>query len=198
MIDAQLEDIIHQSVMMVRSLLGRSIDEYYRRKVTLASISLSSSFGSTSLATYPITDPMRISIWDPALKEVPVVPQERFSAIRTLYTMSTTQGIATVYQDGGASNAFTLAILTGAVSPVTTLQMTYLAAPSKPATDATYIDLPDHVVPMMLDTAVVQVFRKLSKQPPVEVEQRLQASVQNFLQQTGLSLTSAQPAQVRP
>jgi len=195
-IDNQINDIIHNSVLFMRSLLGRSLDGFYNTTATLGTLSMTAGYGSVTIASYSIADINRMSLYDPTLKEIPIVSNTQFNSFRTIYTggsggtIGATGAVATIFNSAGTPNVLKLGLFTGsASSSITTVELTYPRNPVKVTTDADSLDLPDHLVPITQDVAVVSIFRKLSKNPPADVESRVTSFVASQLNQLGLKVT---------
>lgn len=191
-IDLQLNDIIHNAVLLVRTMLGRAIDSFYMTQVTLGTISLTSGLGAVTIATYSIADPTRVSIFDPTLKEIPVLSATQFNALRALYTttqVGATAGFATIEAAAGTPNVLKVEIYTGASGTITTALLYYPRNPEKVTTDANTIDLPDHLIPIAQDMATVSIYRRLSKQAPLDVENRVTSFINSQVSQLGLKIT---------
>lgn len=185
-IETQMNDIVHNAILLVRSLMGRMVDGFYITNTTLGSITITSGYGTITIATYSIADVNGISLYDATLKEIPVLPVSKFNAIRTLYSLTTTQAIASVFSTSGTPNILSIAIATGAVGPLTTVQINYPRNPVKVSADADTIDIPDYLVPIAQDIATVSIFRKLSKAAPSDLEGRVVSFINSQLGQLNL------------
>jgi hypothetical protein len=192
LIDLELVDIIHNSAMMVRTLLGRVLDPFYMSEQTLGTITFTAGFATITIATYSIADINGLTLYDPTLKEVPILPYMQFNALRSLYTatqIGTTDAIATVEVEAGTPNVLSLAFWSGVSSPITTMTIQYPRNPVKVSTDADTIDLPDYLIPIAQDMATMSVFRQVSRVPPVDVESRVTSFVSSQIAALGLKIS---------
>jgi hypothetical protein len=192
LIDLQLNDIIHNAVLLVRSMMGRVLDPWYTVEATLGSTTITAGFGTITIATLSIADVNKITLYDPTLLEIPVVPYVQFNALRALYTsaqIGTTDAIACVEAETGTPNVLSIAFYTGASSPLTTVTIQYPRNPVKVTIDIDTIDLPDHLIPIAQDMATVSIYRKLSKTAPTDVESRVTNFITSQVAQLGLKVS---------
>lgn len=90
--------------------------------------------------------------------------------------------IASLYSntDGAAVVDFYCGYATGAFPITTTL--THLATPIKETVDGNTIDLPDRWVPLAIDHCVLLIFRRLAKQAPADIENRVSSTAVSIAQ----------------
>jgi hypothetical protein len=158
--------------------------------VAIASVSGIAGYGFCSLASYSIADPTKISLFHATLKEIPIVSIEQFNAIKTLYStsdISTTTGIATIM---AKSNGLNLALYANsATSFPLSVSMYYPRNPVKVTTDADTLDLPDYLIPITQDVAVMSVFRRLGKAAPTDVNARVTGFINSQVAQLGIKVS---------
>jgi hypothetical protein len=191
LLELQLNDIVHNAIVFVRSILGRAIDGFYNTEQVLGSITFSSGWGSITIATYSIADINKIRIFDPTLKEIPVLSYTKFNALRSVYSssdISSTHAIATVAASSGTPNVLKIEFFS-ASGTITTATLYYPRNPVKVTTDTDTLDLPDHLIPIAQDVATVSVFKKLKKEPPADANQNVMSFVQGQIQQLGYKVS---------
>jgi len=192
LIDLQLNDIIHNSIMLVRTMLGRALDAFYNTEQLLGSITLTSGYGTITIATYSIAEIIKCRLFDPTLKEIPIVSNLKFNALRSLYTntmIGAVDGFATIAAQAATPNVLKVELFTGATGTVTTLNLYYPRNPVKVTVDTDTVDLPDHLVPIAQDMATFSVYRKLSKTPPADADARVTSFIQGQMSQLGFEIS---------
>lgn len=196
LIELQLNDIIHGSVMLVRALMGKLIDKFYITRQSL-SMTIASGAGNVDISSYSIADMTKISLFDSSattlMKEIPVLSNADFNALRTLYSttdMLAGTAIATIKSTGTGPFVNKLYIHTKSDTADTeTLHMFYPRNPIKVVTDIDSIDLPDFLIPIAQDIATVNIFRKTSKTPPAEIESRVTGFINSQVAMLGLKVS---------
>ena len=184
-IDPQMNDIIHNSVLLVRSIMGRSIDEFYLMNSPLHAITMTNGFGSSSISSISIANLRGITIRDSSLGVIPVLSHRDFNHISSLYTpteMGTKGAIATVETLESSPVVLSIEFYSGA-NTISNPRLYYSRNPYKITTDTDTIDIPDYLVPIVQDSATVSVFRLLVKTPPVEIENRVKEFIGSQLKQ---------------
>jgi hypothetical protein len=194
-IDLQLIDLIHNSVLMVRAMMGKMINNFYVTRQAL-SMTISSGAGSVDISTYSIADINGISLFDSSattlLKEIPIVSNAQFNAIKTLYpvaSMSLTSAVATIKSSGTPYANKIYLHGNSALADTETLHMFYPRNPVKVTADADTIDLPDFLIPIAQDMTTISVFRRLSKAAPMDIENRVTSFINSQVNQLGLQVS---------
>lgn len=198
MLDSQLKDTFHESLLSVRSVLDILVDDEYRivgSDTTVPGTFSTSSSGYTDNTGDPIAagtvydlNLTKVSLFGLTqfAGEIPFFSKKRFDALRsTLRTyntdFATTKGIATIYST--TTGTVVIAVYgnpTATTAP--TFAFTYLRQPTKEATLTNTVDIPDRWVPLVIDHCTAQVFKKMSKTVPVDIEARMRADVLNISQ----------------
>jgi hypothetical protein len=198
MIESQLNDLVHESVLSVRGALDILVDDEYRisaNNPTVPGTFSTSSSGYCDNSGDPIASG---TIYDMNLKnmslfgvtqysgEIPIFSKKKFDALRSVLRNNTTdfavtKGIATVYST--TTGTVIIAVYgypTANTAP--TFNFIYLRQPTRETTDTNTIDLPDRWVPLLIDHCTAQIFKRLSKTVPPDIDARLKADVTNIAQ----------------
>lgn len=194
-IDLQLIDLIHNSVLMIRAMMGRLVDGFYVTRQALT-MTISSGTGTADISTYSIADINGISLFDSSsttlMKEIPIVSSAEFNAHRTLYaqaTMPATAAVATIKSSGSPFANKIYLYGNSSLADTETLHMFYPRNPVKVTTLADTIDLPDLLVPIAQDMTTMTVLRMLKKEIPAELDNRTTTFVNSQIAQLGLNIT---------
>jgi hypothetical protein len=198
MVEGQLNDTFHQSLLSVRSALDILVDDEYRivgSDTTVPGTFSTSSSGYTDNTGDPIAagtvfdmNPSKLSLFGVTQfsGEIPIFPKKKFDALRSVLRtyntdFATTKGIATVYST--TIGTVVIAVYgnpTATTAP--TFNFVYLRQPTRETTDANTVDIPDRWVPLVIDHCTAQIFKKLSKTVPQDIEGRMRADVVNIVQ----------------
>jgi hypothetical protein len=188
--DTQLTDLIHQSICSIRTLLDRIVDDFYRATQTITFGAASSGL-STATALSTTNRPYdfnKVSLYDTTYKEIPIYNKQMFDAQRTVQTVAslgTVGAFATIYSISDGTVQI-LAFVGNAAPAAATL--TYIRPISKVTTESATLDIPDRWVPSVLDHCILQVFRRVSKTPPDNIEQRVRADAGHIAQMLSLDI----------
>lgn len=193
LIKPQFDAFIHDAVMLARTLMGAVLDDFYNTKVAVSPATITSGFGTVSIAVKSIADPSRIRLYDPTLGEIPIMPIGEFNAHRSQYTtsdMGTLCAIATILSTSAIADTppyiLNLAFYTGAATPLATVEMYYPRNPIKVVTEADTVDIPDHLCSIVEDMAAVTIMRKLERKPAQELDSRVAIFVKTQLDKMGI------------
>jgi hypothetical protein len=204
MLDSIFNDLIHQSLLSVRGAIDFLVDDDYR--ITSSDTTVPGTFSTSSSGYTDNTgDPIAVgTIYDMTPKnlslrgltqfvgEIPIFLKDSFDAKRSVLRtynsdFAVTKGIATVYST--TSGTVIIAVYgypTATTAP--TFELTYLRQPTKlqfnagetPATtDAKTVDIPDRWVSLVIDHCSAQIFKRLGKGVPDDIEARMRADVKN-------------------
>lgn len=193
-LDFQLNDIIHRAIVFVRSMFGRLLDSFYQTSATVTEVA-----GKIDISTLDLADVNRFALYDSVSKKIPIVSNEIFYEIQTLYSPSDlaqaifgrvanimdTDNKLEIETFRGSQKSASVSGYSGVVT------LTYPRNPKKVTTDTEYVDLPEHLVPLATDVATVAISRKLLRKPPEDVEARLTAQLNAAAAQIGLAITPA-------
>jgi hypothetical protein len=177
-------------------MMGRMIDSFYKTRQSL-SMTIASGEGNVDISSYSIADMTRISLFDSSattlMKEIPILSIAQYNAIKTLYsttTMLAATAVATIKSSGASPFVNKLYLYTKSTTADTeTLHMFYPRNPVKVTTDIDSVDLPDHLIPIAQDIATVNVFRRLSRNAPIEIESRVTGFINSQIAQLGLKVS---------
>ena len=196
-IEKQMNDLVHASIVIVRSTLDKIVDDNYKvvsSALAFAAIGTGVTAGlcvlTTALTGVAKPYDLRVSknsLYDGTLKEIPLFTKLEFDARRTILTttdLTTTGGIGTLFST--TAGDVQVSVYTGAAASPTTTLLTYLRPPTKEAIDANTVDLPDRWVPLAIDHCTMAVFRRVSKAPPQDVEARVAANATAIAQMLSL------------
>lgn len=181
-LDKQLNDLFHASLVIVRSTLDKLVDDYY--KVVSGTLAFSAASSGLSALTTPLSAAarpydMRVSknsLFDTTYKEIPLYNKMEFDARRTVISVSDlglTGAIGTIYMT--TSGTVQIDTYVGNTAPAGCV-LTYLRPPTKETTDTNTVDLPDRWVPLAIDHCTQALFRRVGKAAPADVEQRVQTN----------------------
>jgi hypothetical protein len=178
-IDTQLTDLIHLSILSIRTLLDRIVEDFYKATQTITFGAASSGLcaGTPLTGTARPYDLKKVSLYDTTYKEIPIYNKRMFDAMRTVHTtasLTTLGAFAGIYST--AAGAVEIDAYVGNAAPAAAT-LTYIRPVTKQTGDTATLDLPDRWVPSMLDHCVIQVFRRLAKVPPEEVEKKVRDNV---------------------
>jgi hypothetical protein len=191
-LDGQLIDFIHQSLLSVRSALDVLVDSEYKIVGAGGTFSTSSS-GYADNSAFPVLqgviwdlNPSKLSLMGVTqfVGEIPIFTKKKFDALRSVLRtyntdFATTKGIATVYST--TTGTVVIAIYgnpTATTAP--TFLFTYMRQPTRETTLTNTIDIPDRWVPLVIDHCTAQIFKRAGKGTPVDIEARMKADVVNI------------------
>jgi len=197
MIETQLNDLVHESLLSVRGALDILVDDEYRivgSDTTVPGTFSTSSSGYSSNVSDPIasgtiydmnTSKMSLFGVTQYTGEIPIFTKKKFDALRSVYgtntDIATTKGFATVYST--TTGTVIIAVYgnpTANTAP--TFNFVYLRQPTRETTDTNTLDLPDRWIPLMIDHCTAQIFKRLSKTVPQDIDARMRADVNNIAQ----------------
>lgn len=205
MIETQLNDLVHESLLSVRGALDILVDDEYKivgsDTVVPGTFSTSSS-GYTTNTSDPIAagtiydmNPSKMSLFGLTqfVGEIPIFTPKKFNALRSVLStynsdFAVTKGIATVYST--TTGTVIIAVYgypTATTAP--TFSFTYLRQPTRETTDTNTVDLPDRWVPLMIDHCTAQIFKRLTKTVPQDIDARMRADVNNIVQLLNANFT---------
>jgi hypothetical protein len=178
-IDTQLTDLVHQSLLSIRTLLDRIVEEHYKatQTITFGAATNGLCSGTPLTGTARPYDLKKISLFDTTYKEIPIYSKRTFDAMRTVLTvanMGTTGAIAGIYSLTAGSVEIDAYV--GNAAPAAA-ELTYIRPIIKQTDDSYTVDIPDRWMPSVLDHCVLQVFRRLAKVPPENVEKQVRDNV---------------------
>ncbi len=205
MIETQLNDLVYESLLSVRGALDILVDDEYRivgSDTTVPGTFSTSSSGYASNVSDPIAigtiydlSPSKLSLYGLTQYsgEIPIFTKKKFDALRSvLRTYNTdfavTKGIATVYTT--TSGTVVIAIYgypTANTAP--TFSLTYLKQPTRETTDTNTIDLPDRWIPLMIDHCTAQIFKRMGKTVPQDIDARMRTDVISIAQMIKTNFT---------
>jgi hypothetical protein len=186
-----MNDLIHQSLSTIRSILDVLVDDSYRVITNPTFTTFTSGYSDTTgnnIAAGTIYDLNKISLFGltQITGEIPVFDKKNFDARRTVLPTYNTdyasgKGIATAYT---VSGAVLVAIFGNPASGTTapTANLTYLRQPNHETTDSNTVDIPDRWVPLVIDHCTAQIFKRTTKQIPTDIEARIRVDVANISQ----------------
>jgi hypothetical protein len=172
LLDLTLNDLVHQSVMMVRVIGARALDPLYQTQST----AVTEAAGLVTANTLDAIDGSRFTLYDSVDGDIPIVPSEQFYGLRSLYSSSDLASAIFAHLRSKTDGAITFEIYRGSSETKdagSTTTVMYFRAPSKATTDAAMIDLPESYIPIAIDVATVMAFRLLGKVPPTDLERRV-------------------------
>lgn len=194
-IDPQLIDLIGNIVQRLRTRAGSLVDGFYEIEYDGTWATDAAGLEITALTTKNIADINRVRVEDTLLKSIPIVNEERFTGWMKHYPtarLATMQfAKITAMESGGIFiRAHIGSSLTAGVPRVT-----YIRNPVKATLAADMIDLPDSIMPIAVDMALIDLFRKLKSEkkiaedPPAYILQRNIADLQEIDRQIGQNIT---------
>jgi len=190
-IDPQVIDLIHASIVDVRRAYDKLVDKPYEMNSAVTFTGSTPNFTS-DLGTLKTTNGFysleRVSLYDGTLGKIPVVPRDIFDALRGLYAsadVGSTAAFGTIYSSG--IGAPTCAVYSGAAA-ISTATLTWIRNVIKVTAKADTVDLPDALVPLAIDVATLKVFSKAGEAPPADVNQRVAANAQMIAGMLGASM----------
>jgi hypothetical protein len=194
LIEPQLVEIIHASIVDVRTLAGASVDRFYRKEVSVT-LTISSGLATASVAAYDIASIEHCDLYGTfgsTFRKIPILPNDRYLSLRSYYASSdvgTLNAIARIYLVSGSPDVQTLEVFTGATT-ITSAKFSFLKNPLKVTlanlTDT--MDLPEHLIPTAEDMAAVACYRIAETKPPSDLEQRATGKVSALLSQYNMRL----------
>ena len=168
LIEPQLNNLIYDSILVVRATVGTALDEFYTTKRDLGTVTLTSGYGTVSIATPSIADISKIGFYDSTIGEIPKLSVKDFYAQKRFYTtteLTTTGAIATILNISAVADTapyvLSVALYTGASSPITTIEMHYPRNPVKTTVDNDTVDIPDAYTTAIEDMVVKLIFQRL-------------------------------------
>lgn len=171
LIEPQFNNLIYDSILVLRANAGSALDEWYTTKRDLGTLTLSSGYGTVSIAVPSISDIGKVRFYDATIGEIPKLSLDDFYAQKRLYSSSeftTIDAIATILNVSAVADTapwvLNVAIYTGATSPVTTIEMHYPRNPSKTTTETDTLDIPDLYATAIEDMVVKLIFQRLAQQ----------------------------------
>jgi hypothetical protein len=178
-LDTQLTDLVHQSILSMRTLLDRIVEEYYKaiQTITFGAASSGLCAGTPLTGTARPYDLKKISLYDTTYLEIPIYSKSMFDAMRTVLSTSdlgTTGAIAGIYSI--STGTVEIDAYVGNAAPAAA-SLTYIRPVIKQTDEAYTLDMPDRWMPSVLDHCVLQVFRRLAKSPPENIEKQVRENV---------------------
>jgi len=191
-IDTQLTDLIHQSLLSMRTLLDVIVEDFYKATQTITFSSASSGLcaGTPLTGTTRPYDLKKVSLYDTTYKEIPIYSKRTFDAMRTVLTVAnlgTTGAIAGIYSI--STGTVEIDAYVGNAAPAAAT-LTYIRPITKQTDDGYTLDMPDRWMPAVLDHCVLQVFRRLSKTPPENVEKQVRDNVGHIAQLLSVNMNA--------
>jgi hypothetical protein len=182
LLEGTLTDLINDAVRLVRGLARNSLRNFYYTEfaATIAA--------SIDLSSINIFDPtsMRL-VLNSDNSQIPIVPRNVYNNMLQLHTFTTGQWIATLTTT--AAGTFGL-LVGGAATPAGAGTLAFERNPTKATADATVLDIPDQLVPIVQDIACLNVWRSQNKQPLADVLQRVRLFTDEQLRGTRLTKES--------
>lgn len=191
-LEPQLNDIVHFAIQTTRAIVGKFLDPFYTEKKTDFAFTGTMPNYTGSIAAQLVSDVLAIRLYQATLKEIPIVSNVQFNALRTVYSatdIGATRGFATVYLTAATPSVLTIALFSNIAAAPTAVELSYPRNPIKVITDADTIDIPDQYVPTVINAAARDVFLKLGKQPPSELEATFAAQLNAQLAQYNLQVS---------
>jgi hypothetical protein len=178
-LDTQLTDLVHHSILSMRTLLDRIVEDFYKatQTITFGAASAGLCAGTPLTGTSRPYDLKKISLYDTTYKEIPIYSKRTFDAMRTVLTvanLTTTGAIAGVFSTSAGSVEIDAYVGNAAPAAAT---LTYIRPILKQTDDTLTVDMPDRWMPSVLDHCILQVFRRLAKVPPDGVEKQVRENV---------------------
>jgi hypothetical protein len=127
---------------------------------------------------------MRLSL-DSDKSQVPILKRNVFNNMLAVHSFATGQWIASVATQG-TSSTFSL-MVGGAASPAGSATLAYERNPANITIDTDTMDIPDHLIPMVVDMSCLSVWRSLNQQPVAEVLQRVRTFTEEHLRSVRLT-----------
>jgi hypothetical protein len=165
LLEPTLTDYIDDSVKLVRGLARHALRQFY---YTEATVTLAASVDISSMNIFDLMT-IRLTLASDN-SQIPVLPRNVYGNMLRLHTFLTGQWIATVSTTSGGT--FSL-IVGGASSPTGSATLAYERNPAKVIVDASVLDIPDHLIPIVEDMTCLTVWRGKNQQPPADVLQRV-------------------------
>lgn len=192
LIEPQLNDIVHFAIQFVRTLGGKFVDAYYmQKKLDLTFAGTTPDF-TASITALNIADANAVRLYHATLKEIPVVTNQMFNALRTVYAatdIGTTRGFATVSLTSATPAVLTVYLFSNIASFPTNVEISFPRNPVKVTTETDTVDIPEQFIPFVVDTAAKDVFLKLKQQPPADLEARFMSQLNLFTAQYNLKVS---------
>lgn len=174
-LNIEMNDLVHQSITSVRTLLGKLLNDFYRTRNTSLTVAGSNPNYTADISALEIFDVNDMSLYTSGLGEIPIVSGKKFNAYRSLYTaaeIGTGDGIATVANTTTAAatqSVLTIYIYSNAAAAPTPAELVYSRYPKKVTTDANTLDLPETFIPLARDICTLYVEKRLSRTPSADV-----------------------------
>lgn len=165
LLEPTLTDYIDDSIKLVRGLARHALRQFY---YTEASVTLAASIDLSALNIFDLMT-MRLMLASDN-SQIPILPRNVYGNMLQLHTFSTGQWIATVSTTSGGT--FSL-IVGGAASPAGAATLAFERNPAKVTADASVLDIPDHLIPIVQDMTCLTIWRGKNQQPQADVLQRV-------------------------
>jgi hypothetical protein len=178
LLEATLDEIVHASIVGVRSRLGPGLDEKYLTEAKSANGEIAEASNLIDISTLEIADVTRMSLLDATNGAIPFKRSEEFNGLKAIYsaTMLANALFARVVNVLATNNKMQIETFRGMnVATAGALTLTYYRNPKKATAETTKLDLPEELIPIAEDVAIVKVFEFLKKSPPSDVGRRVTA-----------------------
>ena len=176
-LDPMLTDIIHSAITEVRTRLADRLNIRYQTEARSADSEIAEASNLIDISSLNIFDTATMTLRDGTHGLIALKSPAEFDGLRTLYstTMLANALFARVVNVKADNNKLQIETYRGMnVASPGALTLVYLRNPSQATADATKVDLPEDVVPLAKDVAVVMVSEVLKKSPPADVAARVQ------------------------
>lgn len=177
LLDTSLDDIIHAAVVDVRTRLAQKLDEKYMTEAKSADGDIAEASNLIDVSTLGIADAGKITLYDSTNGPIPIKTPTEFDNIKTLYSATSLASamFARLVNVKATDNKLQIETYRGtSVATPGALVLTYPRVPVKAAAATTKIDLPEDMIPLAEDVAVIMVSELLKKSPPADVVARVQ------------------------
>ncbi len=183
-ISIEMNDIIHQAITNLRTILGSILNGFYRTKGAVTPTGTTPNY-SISVAATEIADIHDVALYNPTFGEIPIFNLKKFNAYRTLYSstdIGTTKAFATIANSETAlatQSVLTLNIFSGAATstPLAATEFSYTRYPKKVTSDINTLDIPETYIPLVRDIATVYVEKRLSRTPSADVVNSIKTTI---------------------
>jgi hypothetical protein len=171
LLDLTLNDLVHQAVVLVRSIGATALDEFYWTRWT--------SGVETSLvipvSTLDFSSARQIVVYDSVDGDITIIPSDRFYALQGLYSATDLADAIFAHIRTNTDGAISVELFRGTskTDQASTLTIMFPRTPTKATLETAKIDLPEAYIPAALDVAEVMTFRLLGKVPPTDLERRV-------------------------
>lgn len=178
-ISLEMNDIIHQAITNLRTILGSIVKDFYITKGTIltAGVSGTTPNFTVDISAKEIADVHDLALYHTTFGEIPILPLKKYNAYRTLYTASdvgTTKAFAAVANTETAlatQSVLTMNIYSNAAatSAFNNTEFSYPRFPKKVTTGTNTLDFPEIYMPLLRDVATVYMEKRISRTPSADV-----------------------------